>query len=117
MMSRPVFTVRRLNTDEHGNSAVMHATIIRLEPPNLLETHGDIHGVLRWELRPDGNDTVLRFSSTLELPEERRAWVLAGWHYHLDALAEFLEGRSTDLANLPNDRMEQIHEGYVARLD
>jgi uncharacterized protein YndB with AHSA1/START domain len=110
------FTVRWLNTDEHGNSVVMHATITRLDPPNLLETRGDVHGVLRWELHPDGNGTVLTFSSTLDLPEEYRTMVLAGWHYHLDAIAETLDGRPADIANLPNDRWERVHERYVARL-
>ena len=109
------FTVRWLNTDEHGKGAVMRATITRLEPPNLLETHGDTHGVLRWDLRPEGDGTVLTFSSTLELPEEYRTRVLAGWHYHLDALAEALEGRSVDLVHLPNDRWARIHERYAAR--
>ena len=110
------FDVRWLNTDEHGNRAAMHATITRFEPPNVLETSGDIHGVLRWELRPDGEgSTVLTFSSTLELPEEYTSRVLAGWHYHLDALAEALEGRSVDLVHLPNDRWERIHGRYAAR--
>jgi uncharacterized protein YndB with AHSA1/START domain len=110
------FTMRWLNTDEQGNSAVMHATITRLEPPNLLEMRGDIHGVLRWELHHDDDGTVLTFSSTLDLPEEYRAMVLAGWHYHLDALAETLEGRPVDIANLPNGRWERVHERYAARL-
>ena len=93
----------------------MHATITRLPPPHLLETEGDPHGVLRWELRPDAGRTVLTFSSTLDLPEEYQASVLAGWHYHLDALAETLAGRSVDLVDLPNDRWERIHEQYLAR--
>jgi uncharacterized protein YndB with AHSA1/START domain len=110
------FTMRWLNTDEHGDGVVMHATITRLEPPNLLEMRGDVHGVLRWELHPDGNGTVLTFSSTLDLPEEYRTVVLAGWHYHLDALAEALDGRPIDIVHLPNDHWEQIHERYAARL-
>ena len=110
------FTLRWLNADADGNRVVMHATITRLQPPYLLETEGDPHGVLRWELRPDAGGTLLTFSSTLDLPEEYRASVLAGWHYHLDALAETLDGRSVDLVNLPNDRWEQLHEQYLARL-
>ena len=110
------YTMRWLNTNEHGNGIVMHATITRLKPPNLLETRGDVHGVLRWELHPDGNGTVLAFSSTLDLPEEYRTMVLAGWHYHLDALAETLEGCPVDIANLPNARWERVHERYAARL-
>jgi len=62
------FVLRWLKTDDCGNRAEMHATITRLEPPRLLESTGDLHGVLRWELRPDGDGTLLAFSSTLELP-------------------------------------------------
>jgi uncharacterized protein YndB with AHSA1/START domain len=109
------FAMRWLNTDDEGRSVVMEATITRLEPPRLLETEGDMHGVLRWELEPDGGGTLLRFSSTLELPEEFRTQTIAGWHYHLDALAEALEGREVDLVELPNERWEKIHAEYVAR--
>lgn len=110
------FDVRWLNTDEDGRGAFMRATITRFEPPTVLETSGDIHGVLRWELRPDGGGgTVLAFSSTLELPGEYGSRVLAGWHYHLDALAEILDGGSVDLVHLPNDRWERIHGRYAAR--
>jgi uncharacterized protein YndB with AHSA1/START domain len=107
------FNVRWLNTDDEGNSAEMHATITRLEPPHVLETDGDMHGVLRWELEADDGGTLLRFSSTLELPDEFKTKVLAGWHMHLDALATALDGGSTDLENLPG--WEQIHERYAAR--
>jgi hypothetical protein len=73
--------------------------------------------VLRWELRADGEGgTILAFSSTLDLPEEYASRVLAGWHYHLDALAEILEGRSVDLVDLPNDRWHLIHKRYAAHL-
>ncbi len=109
------FTLRWLNADDAGNRVTMRATITRLEPPRLLETSGDPHGVLRWELRPAEGGTLLTFSSTLALPEEYRTRVLAGWHYHLDALAGALAGRPLDLVDLPNDRWEQIHGRYRAR--
>jgi uncharacterized protein YndB with AHSA1/START domain len=107
------FEVRWLNTDEEGNSAHMHATIARLEPQRLLELDGDIHGVLRFELEPDGDATLLRFSSTLELPDEFRTKVLAGWHTHLDALATVLDGGSVDLVNIADGHWEQVHAAYV----
>jgi uncharacterized protein YndB with AHSA1/START domain len=105
------FVLRWLNTDGGGNRAEMHATITRLEPPRLLETTGDLHGVLRWELRPDGDGTLLAFSSTLELPAEYRTMVLAGWHWHLDALAAYLGGTPTDLVNVTG--WDQIHQRYA----
>ena len=110
------FTLRWLNADERGERYAMRATITRLDPPRLIETVGDAHGTLRWELRPDGDGTLLTFSSTVALPAEYRAKSLAGWHYHLDALAAALAGRSVELAELPNARWHELHEAYLARL-
>jgi uncharacterized protein YndB with AHSA1/START domain len=106
------FVVRWRNQHE-GRRSVMHATITRLDPPRLLETDGDMHGVLRWELEPEGDGgTRLTFSSTLELPDEFRTEVLAGWHWHLDALAEALDGGEADLVDLPG--WEDVHRGYAS---
>jgi uncharacterized protein YndB with AHSA1/START domain len=109
------FVVRWLNADERGDRAVYHGMITRLEPPCRLEVSGDIHGVLRWELRPEAGGTLLTFSSTLALREEYRTQVLAGWHYHLDSLADALDGQPADLATLSSGRWDRIHEDYVAR--
>ncbi len=110
------FVLRWLNTDDQGNRAEMHATITALDPPRLLETSGDLHGVLRWELRPDGGGTLLSFSSTAPLPEEYRALVLAGWHWHLDSLASFIGGTPANLVALPGwDRIHQRYAGPRAR--
>jgi uncharacterized protein YndB with AHSA1/START domain len=106
------FDVSWLNTDDDGNRAEMHATITRLDPPRLLETDGDMHGILRWELEPDRGGTVLTFSSELELPDEFRTKVLAGWHWHLDALDGALDGRSADLVSLPG--WEDVHRAYLS---
>ena len=110
------FDVTWLNTDDEGNPFTMHATITELEPPRVLETTGDQHGVLRWELRPDGDGTLLTFTSTLELPGDFRTKVLAGWHYHLDALATALDGGSVELADLPNEEWHRINESYEEAL-
>jgi uncharacterized protein YndB with AHSA1/START domain len=109
------FTMRWLNTDDDGNGVVMRATITRAEPPTLLELSGEPHGVLRFELRSIGDGTVLTFTSTLDLPDDYEARVLAGWHYHLDALEEVLGGSRVELVDLPNERWNLIHERYVAR--
>jgi uncharacterized protein YndB with AHSA1/START domain len=105
------FTVRWLNTDDEGNSVTMAARITALEPPRLLEMEGEPHGVLRFELEPAGERTRLRFTSTLQLPDEFRTKVLAGWHFHLDALATALDGGSTDLEHV--EGWEPIHDAYV----
>jgi uncharacterized protein YndB with AHSA1/START domain len=104
------FVVRWLNTDESGNGAELHGTISAIEAPTLLEIVGDLHGTLRFALRADGAGTHLSFSSTVVLPEAFRTRVLAGWHFHLDALARTLDGESNDLVNLPE--WEEIHAGY-----
>jgi uncharacterized protein YndB with AHSA1/START domain len=105
------FVVSWLNTDDGGNRAEMHATITRLDPPVLLETAGDLHGVLRWELRPEGRGTLLTFYSTVALPAEFRSMVLAGWHWHLDALAGFLGGTPADLVHVHG--WDLIHQRYA----
>ena len=58
--------------------------------------------------------TILSFRSTVALQPEFFTKVPAGWHFHLDALAEHLAGGARDLAGL--DGWESIHEGYVAKL-
>ena len=106
------FTMRWRNTGPNGEPPpVMHARITELDPPRLLETSGDMHGVLRWELEPVDGGTVLRFSSTLDLPADFATKVLAGWHWHLDALARALEGEPTDLVNMM-DSWNPIHARY-----
>lgn len=112
------FILRWLNTDEAGQRFTMHATITRLDPPHLLETSGDAHGLLRWQLRSeDAGSTVLSLSSTLDLPRELYTQTLAGWHYHLDALADHLQGRPVELADLPNRMWYRIHAAYTSQVD
>jgi uncharacterized protein YndB with AHSA1/START domain len=106
------FHVRWLNTDEEGNAATMHARIAKLEPQRLLVLDGDIHGILRWELTPDGDGTLLSFRSTVDLQPEFLTKVPAGWHFHLDALGRHLDGGETDLVEIPE--WERIHDAYLA---
>ncbi len=104
--------LRWLNTDEHGNSTVMNATITQLDPPRLLEYAGDIHGVLRWELQEVADGCILTFSSTLPAPHTRLRENLAGWHVHLDFLAEALDGQVIDWPDFPIDRWTRHYERY-----
>jgi uncharacterized protein YndB with AHSA1/START domain len=105
------FVLRWRNTAADGSTATMRATITHLEAPRLLETSGSPHGVLRWELTPDGDGTVLDFSSTVELPAQYRTMVLAGWHWHLDALAPWLGGTTADLVAVTG--WDEVHRGYL----
>jgi uncharacterized protein YndB with AHSA1/START domain len=108
--------LRWLNTDTEGNYAVACGTITRLEPPQLLEIDTDIHGLLRWHLRPDGDGCVLTFTSTVALAADWLPLVLAGWHAHLDFLTDALDGHAVDWRNWPRDHWDALHAGYVARL-
>jgi uncharacterized protein YndB with AHSA1/START domain len=107
------FVLRWFNRDDDGHEAVLHGTIRALEPPHLLEIAGDLHGTLRFELRPTDAGTELSFTSTVTLPEAFRTKVLAGWHFHLDALARFLDGGSTDLVHVAG--WDAIHDRYERR--
>lgn len=104
--------LRWLNTDDDGNHVVLHGKITRIEPPRLLECDTDVHGVLRFELRDDGGTTVLRFSSAVGLSPERVPENLAGWHMHLNFLADALEGRAADLVELPMDQWRRWRDQY-----
>ncbi len=98
-----------LNTDENGNGAVMHATITQFDPPRLLEYSGDIHGVLRFELQEEADGCILTFSSTLPAPNPYLRQSLAGWHTHLDFLAEALSGQAVDWPDWPLDRWNRYY--------
>ncbi len=104
--------LRWLNTDENGNGTVMNATITQFDPPRLLEYSGDIHGVLRWELQEADDGCILTFSSTLPAPNPYLHKNLAGWHVHLDFLAEALDGQAVDWPHWPLDRWERLYEHY-----
>ncbi len=107
--------LRWLNTDENGNQAIMNATITQFEPPRLLEYAGDIHGVLRWELREAADGCMLTFSSTLPAPNTGLPLQLAGWHIHLDFLAEALDGHAIDWPHWPKDRWGRHYERYAQK--
>jgi uncharacterized protein YndB with AHSA1/START domain len=93
------------NTDDDGNTAVARGTVSELDPPRVLEFDTDIHGRLRWELEPAGEETLLTFTAHAELPEEYELEVLSGWHIHLDHLEHVLEGGSIDWPN-----WDQVHK-------
>ena len=69
------FTLRWLNTDDHGNAATLDGTISKLDPPRLLEitaTWGSTatdapatQTTITWELDPDGDHTLLHFTNTI----------------------------------------------------
>jgi hypothetical protein len=81
----------------------------------VLEIEGEPHGRLRFELEPDGDGTVLRFIARSPVPDDFLSKVQAGWHFHLDALADFVDdGTRIDWPNWPLDRWQAIHDTYYS---
>jgi uncharacterized protein YndB with AHSA1/START domain len=111
--------LRWQNTDEEGNQAVLHGTITRLEPPRLLEYEGDIHGLLRWELREEGDGTLLTFTNVTPAPEDFLTKALAGWHIHLDHLSDALAGGAVEWPRWSDQylgRWTEYRDRYAAKL-
>jgi len=106
-----------MRIDWLNSDVTMDATITELDPPRLLEIEGEPHGTLRFELEPDGDGTLLRLTTRSEIPDEFRSKVLAGWHFHLDALQDFLDdGTRIDWPNWPMDRWQAIHDRHYAEV-
>jgi len=119
------FVLRWLNEGDEGEGSGWRGTLTEFDPPRVLETRGvwgaeaepwgANEALLRFELEPDGGGTLLRFTNTLELPEEFATKTPAGWHWHLDALTGVLGGEpDRDLAHV--EGWEPIHEAYAAKL-
>jgi uncharacterized protein YndB with AHSA1/START domain len=95
-----------------NSDAVMNGKITRLEPPTLLETDSTSHGMLRWELRPEGDACHLTLTVVIETPEHLTK-AAAGWHLHLDLMEKALDGGRVDWSSDWMKDWERIHEGYV----
>jgi hypothetical protein len=76
--------------------SIVSGEIAHFEPPHLLQC-----GTMRWELEPDGDSCILRFSDIVTVDggrseRETARSVLGGGHWYLDALEEALAGRFVD---------------------
>jgi uncharacterized protein YndB with AHSA1/START domain len=117
------FQLRWRNTDDNGNVATLDGTITRIDPPRLLEISADWGSTapdqpptrthLTWQLEPDGDHTLLRFTNKVEAPAPD-ARTAAGWHLHLDALAAVLSGDDVDIAH-PDDLFAPLQEAYTEK--
>ena len=94
----------------------MPATVLRFEPPALLEyTWGKDR--LRWELSPSGSGTTLTLRHTLAEPG-MDAMVAAGWHLCLDVLQRLLDGEPVTAIRgqeAKNHGWEELRDAYAAR--
>lgn len=83
--------------------------MLRYEPPAVLEFRWGTD-VLCFELRPDGDGTVLTLVDTID-DLGKAARDAAGWHECLDVLAHHLDGEAPPWS--PGDRWAQVHPAYV----
>jgi uncharacterized protein YndB with AHSA1/START domain len=110
--------LRWLNTDDEGNHAVAEGAVTALDPPRLLELDIEPHGLLRFELREDDGATALMLTVSVPAPNEQITLALAGWHVHLEHLADALDGRPVDWPawdERHRPRWEELHAAYAER--
>ena len=91
----------------NGEAPAFEGEMLAYEPPSLLELRwGD--DVLRLELRPEGDGTVLTLLDIL-YDRGKGARDAAGWHVCLDKLAAHLGGADSQTA------WQDVHDDYVER--
>jgi uncharacterized protein YndB with AHSA1/START domain len=106
-------TLTMVDGDERQD---MPATVLRAEPPVLLEyTWGDDR--LRWTLEPFHRGTRLTLRHTLSHPD-MAAMVAAGWHLCVEVLARLLDGEPVGVIR-GRDAMaygwERLRDGYAEK--
>jgi uncharacterized protein YndB with AHSA1/START domain len=96
-----------------GNEAApFDGEMLAFDPPSLLEMRwGD--EILRFELRPAGEGSVLTFTDTFD-EIGKAARDAAGWHSCLDLLGYAAGGQQAPWS--PADRWRQVHATYTALL-
>jgi uncharacterized protein YndB with AHSA1/START domain len=86
--------------------------MLACDPPSLLEFQWGDDETLRFEVRPDGDGSVLTLVNTFD-QVGKAARDAAGWHACLDVLAYHLDGAPAPWD--PGERWAQVHPEYVAR--
>lgn len=110
--------LRWLNTDDQGDHALAEGTVTALDAPRLLELDTAPHGLLRFELREDDGATALTLMVGVPAPNEQIMLALAGWHIHLEHLADALDGHPIQWpawAERHRPRWAQLHAAYAER--
>ena len=100
----------RLHFEDAGvPEATFDGEVLAVEEPSLLEFSWG-PDVLRFELRPEGDGTLLVLLDTLETVG-KAARDGAGWHLCLDRLEQHLDGAAS--SDNPSDAWRRVHEVYV----
>ena len=91
------FAVRWLNGRDGEPLEWLDGEILAIDEGRSIQFSNSDHGLLRWEVTPTPSGTRLRFTAQTTPAEERFvAMSLAGWHIHLDHLAQVLAGGTID---------------------
>lgn len=78
--------------EEFGDVFISHAKVIESEAPHLLIIKWE--GVVTFKLEPQGEEVKLTLThEKLQDDKETRIGTIAGWHTHLNILAEQLVGK------------------------
>ena len=89
-------SIRTGPADRPGRHGTIAGRVLAWDPPRLLEHEWVQPGlgvsVVRYELEPDGAETVLRFTHRRSMTPGATGG-RAGWHAYLDRLAAHLDGR------------------------
>jgi uncharacterized protein YndB with AHSA1/START domain len=85
--------------------------MLAFDPPSLMELRWG-EDILRFELEPEGDGTVLALTNTFD-EFGKAARDGAGWHACLDQL-EYEVGGQTPPGS-PADRWRQVHDAYIER--
>ncbi|WP_113716721.1 SRPBCC domain-containing protein [Arthrobacter dokdonensis] len=114
------FDLKWLNVKDEGHGIETdwwNGRVLEAAAPQVLEISNAMHGTIRVELTPSGAGTRLVFTNVIAVPQDVVLMSLAGWHVHLDHLAEALEGRAVDWQHWWDDFYpcwEQVHAAYVS---
>lgn len=92
-----------------GEADGFEGRLVACDPKVLLEFEWGPDDHLRFELRPDGDGTVLTFTDTFT-PLGKAARDAAGWHSCFDSLEAHLSGLPA-----PAARWAEVHPAYVER--
>jgi hypothetical protein len=92
----------------------MEGRVVALDPPNTFAWTWPLHGrdsVVRFDLEADGGGCWLTL--THSGVSTQSSGVRAGWHAHLEGIADAIEGRATSWATI-TDRKTAVEPLYPA---
>jgi uncharacterized protein YndB with AHSA1/START domain len=96
----------------NGEGPAVEGEMLTYDPPSILEFRWGGGETLRFELKQDGQGTLLVFQNTID-QRGKAARDAAGWHACLDILEYHLRGEGAPWS--PAERWKQVHDGYVER--